>query len=626
MKPMKLLICISLLLSMFSVPALAADPVNLTPETTGISTKSGSLPFYANFAKSQDGRVIAQVFYNEESRDIILTYSNNWGVSWKSKKLENSGFTQPSQNALVSHDGSTISVFWTSGSWHFKDAVLKNLISMDSGETWNSPRTISSNLNLQKIYLQWNSINVSGSSQVLTFLTNAVANAGEVQELYIVTTSDQGKTWNFTKSKAINLNQLYGDAIVSNDGTHMAYIYESYGDVLGRGHFNLAVSLDAGKTWSDEWIALQNPARTQGLEFLYYDENRMVLSDSNSEIQTSSDNGKNFVMKSSLLGFLPDFVVSNDGMNILAVTSTVSSSGRNVNFSKSTDGGFSWSQRSTLTSLGRNSNVIAATSDLKTIGVVWSNWVGNGTYLQISSDSGKTWSAPIDLLEIDHMRVGAVGYRMDSLVFDATKNRVFFAYQDLVVIPYLTGSLRGVEIPLYSVSVYEDENTSRILLVPGQSKYLKELLPTNLTKQHFKFVGWSLERVGSIVSLDDYKIERDFSLYPFWEELPKYTLEYSGNGVLDSVVPPKAYWLDESLFVEEKFLTRTGFQFQSWNTKADGTGVKYLPGQAISGLSADLKLYAIGEKKTTITCVKGKLTKKVTAVKPKCPSGYKVKK
>ena len=30
-------------------------------------------------------------------------------------------------------------------------------------------------------------------------------------------------------------------------------------------------------------------------------------------------------------------------------------------------------------------------------------------------------------------------------------------------------------------------------------------------------------------------------------------------------------------------------------------------------------------KKTTITCVKGKLTKKVTAVKPKCPTGYKKK-
>ena len=31
-------------------------------------------------------------------------------------------------------------------------------------------------------------------------------------------------------------------------------------------------------------------------------------------------------------------------------------------------------------------------------------------------------------------------------------------------------------------------------------------------------------------------------------------------------------------------------------------------------------------KKITITCVKGKLTKKVTAVKPKCPAGYKVRK
>ena len=33
----------------------------------------------------------------------------------------------------------------------------------------------------------------------------------------------------------------------------------------------------------------------------------------------------------------------------------------------------------------------------------------------------------------------------------------------------------------------------------------------------------------------------------------------------------------------------------------------------------------LATKRTTITCVKGKLTKKVTAVKPKCPAGYKKK-
>ena len=38
---------------------------------------------------------------------------------------------------------------------------------------------------------------------------------------------------------------------------------------------------------------------------------------------------------------------------------------------------------------------------------------------------------------------------------------------------------------------------------------------------------------------------------------------------------------------------------------------------------ADAKAAAL--KKTTITCVKGKLTKKVTALKPKCPAGYRKK-
>ena len=35
---------------------------------------------------------------------------------------------------------------------------------------------------------------------------------------------------------------------------------------------------------------------------------------------------------------------------------------------------------------------------------------------------------------------------------------------------------------------------------------------------------------------------------------------------------------------------------------------------------------AAANKKTTVTCVKGKLIKRVTAVKPKCPTGYKLKK
>jgi hypothetical protein len=41
--------------------------------------------------------------------------------------------------------------------------------------------------------------------------------------------------------------------------------------------------------------------------------------------------------------------------------------------------------------------------------------------------------------------------------------------------------------------------------------------------------------------------------------------------------------------------------------------------------AAKAKAAAVQAKKTTITCVKGKLVKKVTSVKPVCPSGYKKK-
>ena len=47
-------------------------------------------------------------------------------------------------------------------------------------------------------------------------------------------------------------------------------------------------------------------------------------------------------------------------------------------------------------------------------------------------------------------------------------------------------------------------------------------------------------------------------------------------------------------------------------------------GMAKGGAAAKAKA-AAALKKTTITCVKGKTTKKVTAVNPKCPTGYKKK-
>lgn len=66
-------------------------------------------------------------------------------------------------------------------------------------------------------------------------------------------------------------------------------------------------------------------------------------------------------------------------------------------------------------------------------------------------------------------------------------------------------------------------------------------------------------------------------------------------------------------------------------TRLYGTLKAVIPGYGDKDADVDLvtfDIYAapkVISKKTTITCVKGKTTKKVTAVNPKCPSGYKKK-
>ena len=62
-----------------------------------------------------------------------------------------------------------------------------------------------------------------------------------------------------------------------------------------------------------------------------------------------------------------------------------------------------------------------------------------------------------------------------------------------------------------------------------------------------------------------------------------------------------------------------------------GTLKPVIPGYGDKDADVDLVTFDVYEapkvvaKKTTITCVKGKTTKKVTAVNPKCPTGYKKK-
>ena len=75
-----------------------------------------------------------------------------------------------------------------------------------------------------------------------------------------------------------------------------------------------------------------------------------------------------------------------------------------------------------------------------------------------------------------------------------------------------------------------------------------------------------------------------------WKKAPTVTATYYANGgsgttIIDSVNPGSIYTIRENSF------TRSGYNFNGWNTKANGSGTNYSPKQVIQ-LTSSIALYA----------------------------------
>lgn len=107
-----------------------------------------------------------------------------------------------------------------------------------------------------------------------------------------------------------------------------------------------------------------------------------------------------------------------------------------------------------------------------------------------------------------------------------------------------------------------------------------------------------------------------------------YMKSTSSSNLLAATTNLANAWASVTAEVADRFTRETQIKQEAEAKVAAEQKAKL---EAEAKAAADLKATQDAEariaatKKTTLTCVKGKLTKKVTAVKPKCPTGYKKK-
>ena len=109
------------------------------------------------------------------------------------------------------------------------------------------------------------------------------------------------------------------------------------------------------------------------------------------------------------------------------------------------------------------------------------------------------------------------------------------------------------------------------------------------TRGGYGFDGWFTEKEGGKIVNSDTVITKNMTLYAHWT-INVYVITFDANGGSEAPAPIKKNH-GESITITTEKATRMGYDFLSWNTKADGTGKKYKANESYS-LNDSIVLYA----------------------------------
>ena len=150
--------------------------------------------------------------------------------------------------------------------------------------------------------------------------------------------------------------------------------------------------------------------------------------------------------------------------------------------------------------------------------------------------------------------------------------------------------------------------TMEELVVPsGETVNLKA---NTFTRDGFTFNGWNTKADGSGTSVKDegkVKVNSNVMLYAQWTSgTSSYTISFSangGSGTMSSITVADG----DSVGLPANTLTRSGYTFNGWNTKADGSGTAY-GDQATLTPTGSMVLYATWRANSVPSSSSSKMT------------------
>jgi len=166
----------------------------------------------------------------------------------------------------------------------------------------------------------------------------------------------------------------------------------------------------------------------------------------------------------------------------------------------------------------------------------------------------------------------------------------------------------------YTVTYNGNGNTSGSIPETQSGDYGSSILlqtnSGNLTKTGCTLGGWNTKAdgTGTTYALGSvYTINGDMTLFANWVVKENCTITYNGNGNSSGSVPASQSDYSGTVITLQTNtgnLTKTGYTFGGWNTKADGSGLAYTAGASYT-INSNMTLYAQWNPNIYIVSFKG---------------------